>query len=153
MQNKGVHYVLTVVEMLRKRRGLLMASWFSSDIPKVNESSEIMPVIITFEMHSSEPLSSTQKVNKFWIQRCHRKNHHSPHWKDCCRNWAGLVHPKGPGSGSTRNINSVSMHLILMIWLQSVWVTWIEDESKQMSKQATCTLNVPFQLWQEWAEP
>ena len=65
MQNKGVHYVLTVVEMLRKRRGLLMASWFSSDIPKGNESSEIMPVIITFEMHSSEPLSSTQKVNKF----------------------------------------------------------------------------------------
>ena len=40
-----------------------MESWFSSAIPKVNKSSEIIPGVVTFVRQTSEALSATQKVN------------------------------------------------------------------------------------------
>ena len=49
--------------MLLIRRGLSMASWLSSDMPKVNESSEIILVVVTLVRQSSDVLSATQKLN------------------------------------------------------------------------------------------
>ena len=40
-----------------------MESWLSSRAPNVNESSERMPLVITFEEHTPESLWARQKLN------------------------------------------------------------------------------------------
>ena len=49
--------------------GLLMESSFSSALPKVNESSEIMPGVVTFVRQTSDP-PTTQKVNSLSQSLC-----------------------------------------------------------------------------------